>query len=389
MFNLFVVGAGFSRHAGLPLGGELASEVIQKSKDIVFKGQRGILYDNILSRDLERFMGYKKDTQGITLSEEGIDLEEFITFLDIEHFLGFKGSDIYSEEADRSQQIVKNLIALIILERQKNISEEQRKPYDDFASRLKPHDFVITFNYDTILEESLDRVGVPYRLVSDRYESVSAFGGSGVLQQDEKEVVILKVHGSIDWFDIEPWNRSEAFWARQPEPRHRNYHPIFSNLDVFNPLPIISEPFLENSQLRRVRRVTNLEEYFRVTDYVLQAPLMLAPSHQKLLYSNPLKEFWRGIKSAGGLSQILGIIGFSLPAHDQHAVQALYEIIGNFQYVDSGELFKKEPLRFVDWCPSEESRCSLKERYCFADWERTELKPDGFDLDAVNFIFGR
>ena len=387
MSKLFILGAGFSRYAGLPLGNELASKVIEKSKEITFKDEKGILYKNILSRDLQRFIDFKKDTQSIELSEEAVDLEEFVAFLDIEHFLGFKGSDIYSEEADRSQQIVKNLIALIILECQKCITEEQWQPYIEFASRLKAYDFVITFNYDTILEESLEKAGVPYRLVVDRYETVSAFGGT--LKKDETEVSILKVHGSIDWFDIDPWNKSEEFWAAQPEPRPKNYHPIFSNPDIFKPTPIVGDPYPEDSELHRIYRVIHLEEYFTRTDYVLKAPLMLAPSHQKLLYSNPLKEFWYGMKDAGALSEILGIVGFSLPEHDQYAVQALYQIIENFQYVDPGDLFEKSPLRFIDWCPSEDELRRLKERYCFTDWEKAELEREGFGPGATNFLFGK
>lgn len=387
MSNLFILGAGFSRYAGLPLGNELASKVIEKSKEIKFKDQKGILYENVLSGDIERFIDFKKDTQGITISEEEVDLEEFVSFLDIEHFLGFKGGNIYSEEADRSQQIVKNLIALIIWECQQDITEEQWQPYIDFASNLKPRDFVITFNYDTILEESLEKADVPYRLVLDQYENVSAFGGT--LKKEEDEVVILKVHGSIDWFDVEPWHKSEAFWGAQPDPKPKNYHPIFSNTDIFKPTPIVGKPYPEDSQLHRIHKVVRLEEYFTRTDYVIKAPLMLAPSHQKLLYSNPLKDFWYGMKNAGALSERLGIIGFSLPEHDQYAVQALYQAIVNFQGVDPGGLLEKFPLRFVDFCPSEEAERILKIRYCFANWDTAQIKNDGFNLDAIKFIFDR
>jgi hypothetical protein len=122
---------------------------------------------------------------------------------------------------------------------------------------------------------------------------------------------------------------------------------------------------------------------------VIEAPLMLAPSRHKLLYSDPLKELWWGIDSGGSFMERVSIVGFSLPVHDQYAVQALYAIVRNFQHYDTDGLVAKAPLQFVDWCPTELEAQRLRERYRFVDWQRAELDGQGFRPEAVELLVGK
>ena len=75
----FILGAGFSKPAGLPLGNQLFSEILALAK------LRGI--EHIISRDIEFFLQYLKRTKGKKIKEGEINLEEFISYLDIEHYL--------------------------------------------------------------------------------------------------------------------------------------------------------------------------------------------------------------------------------------------------------------------------------------------------------------
>lgn len=372
------MGAGFSRYAGLPLGSEIFQEVVAEAKE-------GVLYKNVLKPDLDRFRLLKKVSQGIEIEEGSVDAEEFIAFLDVEHFLRLKGSDVYSEEADRSQQLVKNLIAKILLARQSAIRPAQWGPYLDFTCRLQPGDFVLTFNYDTVLETALERVGKPYRLDPDRFDEV--LPGGGIKTSEETDVVVLKLHGSIDWFDIDPWERQREYFSRFPRPI-RDRHPVFGDPNSFNPKSIVVEPYFEDCQLRRIRRIQNLEGYLAKASLVIEAPLILAPSYQKLLSSSPLKELWWGMAEAGSLMETVAVVGFSLPVQDEYMVQAIYGILRNFQYYKTGDLIKKRPLRFVDWCPTEKETQRLQDRYRFVDWERAELDEAGFRPETIPFLFG-
>jgi len=376
--RLFVLGSGFSQYARLPLGRELFAQVVAAAKTTV-------LYENILKPDIDRFRSFKKRTQGVASERQEIDAEEFTSFLDVEHFLRLKGSDVYGEEGDRSQQLIKNLIAKTLFIGQQRMRPEQWTPYTEFASRLQPQDVVITFNYDTILETSLERTRVPYRLVPQRYEDIKP--GYGTVASPETEVVVLKVHGSIDWFDRAPWEDARKYFAQFPVPI-RDRHPIFGRPDRFDPTPITHEPYFPDSELHRIRRIRNIGDYLSEGDSVTVAPLILAPSYNKLLYANPLKEFWWGMDSAGSLMESMAIVGFSLPPHDQYAVQAIYAAVRNFQHFDTGDLVKKHPLRFVDFCQSPVDRERFVERYRFVDWDRTEMDERGFRPDAVPFLFG-
>jgi hypothetical protein len=78
-FRIFVLGAGFSRPAGLPLGGELFTEVRKR-----IELRHGL--DTKFQRDVENYIEYRKACTGVELLESEIDLEEFLSFLDIEHF---------------------------------------------------------------------------------------------------------------------------------------------------------------------------------------------------------------------------------------------------------------------------------------------------------------
>ncbi len=140
------------------------------------------------------FRKYKEAVDGSAPPAESLDFEEFISFLDIEHYLGLRGSDTSSSEGNETQVAVKRYIGQVIWEatpRLKNIPPL----YLEFARRLKGGDTVITFNYDTLLEESLDAVGQPYRLFRERFTQIGTL--SCTTDMSLHEVVLLKPHGSV------------------------------------------------------------------------------------------------------------------------------------------------------------------------------------------------
>jgi hypothetical protein len=110
-----------------------------------------------------------------------------------------------------------------ILARRLNALVDVPELYLEFVRRLELNDLVITFNYDTLLERALDAISKPYRLFSTRFKSVSEF--SGIVDNSRDEVVILKVHGSIDWFDRSYFERQIAWHEKQnaPPPEETSY----------------------------------------------------------------------------------------------------------------------------------------------------------------------
>jgi hypothetical protein len=104
-FRLLILGAGFSKPARMPLANELFKEVRKRVKQLF-----GV--DNQLESDLENYNYYLHNTQGFDGSVDDIDMEKFLSFLDLEHYLELNGSDTWSEEGNKTQLLVRHTIVL-------------------------------------------------------------------------------------------------------------------------------------------------------------------------------------------------------------------------------------------------------------------------------------
>lgn len=383
MNSIFIIGAGFSKLAGYPLGQELFSEIIKEAKRL---NPRGVnLYENILKPDIDDFLEYKEKTASPKLTEDKIDFEEFVSYLDVQHLLDLRGSDTWSEEGNKSQILIRNLIAKVFHRCWKNVENETFEIYKHFAARLEPTDYVLTFNYDTLLEHACEAQNIPYRLYPTRFKSITSSAGI-VAAEDNNEVAILKMHGSIDWFDITKHESSEKYF-RESKHFQQNSHVIFGDYKTFWPVKIIDEPYFQNSGLQKVYRISKLDEYFQRATLVEEAPLIVSPSFNKLPYLNPLVDFWYGLNRSGGSNKMITIIGFSLPPYDEYVRQPLYSLISNFQFVEMGKLMQKSKLKIVDLKNNNESIEAFKHNFRFVDWEKVDCYFKGFDNQAIDFIF--
>ena len=377
-YRVIVLGAGFSKPAGLPLCADLFAEIIALAK---VKG----LYDNILKRDIDAFLEYLERVKGVTISENQINFEEFISYLDVQHFLQLKGSDHWSAEGNLSQLVVRNLIALILHDRESAMQDKDFDLYEKFVERLEPGDVILTFNYDTILEKTFARKQIPYRLFPNRFKSVSFVGGE-VLKTDE--IVLLKMHGSINWFDISVFDENQKALREQPiyvRPKHE----VFAEQkELFGLEKIINGPYPVDSPLHKIYLTTNIEKYLAHSYFTSTSPLIISPSYSKMVYLNPLTEFWRGYNDMGVGNGTVAVIGFSLPEHDAYIEQPLYYLIDNFQnntYYSS--ILTKTNLKMVDRKQSQQEIDDYKKRYRFVDWSRTDTYFKGFDEDSLDIIF--
>src|SRR6266446_1273226 len=95
-YRIIILGAGFSAQAGLPLGGDLLRLVLDRS--VSYAGE-----DNALVADLRRFQDFKRRCDNCTENVDALDLEEFVSFLDTEHALGFRGGDTWSRDGNEGQ----------------------------------------------------------------------------------------------------------------------------------------------------------------------------------------------------------------------------------------------------------------------------------------------
>jgi len=283
----------------------------------------------------------------------------------------------------RGQSLLRHLIGQILAEYTASALEIPDL-YLRFAEQLRPSDYVLTFNYDVLLERALQAVGKSYRLFPTRY--TSADRGSAIVARSWDEVVILKFHGSIDWFDKAQYSEWEEAYRRAGS-NDRPTHPVFGESgDNLTLRKLIDGPRMHNDPLDEVYRVLDIESLYQRRWMFLATPWLLAPSTMKIVYASNLVDFWHGLGSAGVLNFGLAIVGYSLPPEDDYARQAVYSVVTNYQTEYWGkEVFEriKTPLVIVDFRQTEEDIRTFKERYRFVDWERATPYFGGFDETSL------
>lgn len=208
------------------------------------------------------------------------------------------------------------------------------------------------------------------------------------MDSDADEVLILKVHGSIDWFDRSGFEDRIAwrkkFGATSPDDI------IFSHEAALGLERLVDGPRPETDPLRNVYRAKNLKALYAKNLLFLATPRILPPSTAKLLYATSMNDFWEGMGNAGFYNFGMSIIGFSLPPQDDYARQILYECVTNYQRYnwpkdDFGR--KKNPLTIIDFFPDAAAETRFRERYRFVDWSRADLSGKGFDSASLDKIF--
>ena len=336
--------------------------------------------------DLKKYVEFRRACDNIDLDVEDVDFEEFMAFLDLEHFLGLRGSDTWSDDGNESQVVVKTLIAHILTERTP-AKDQLPQIYYDFATALEPTDYVLTFNYDILLERALEEVGKPFRLFPDRYEEVRT--SHAVVDHEKEEVVLLKLHGSVDWFDRRRYADLEASFDEHGA-KSRPSHPVFGPESEVSTVRLLDGPRFPDDPLRDMHRVLEPDVLYEKDILFLATPWLMSPSTAKVVYANKLKDFWRGLGRAGGWNLGVVVIGYSLPEHDDYARHALYALIRNYQESWWDQEFldglRKQPVLLVDRKLEPEREAAYRKRYGFVIPEKAVYHLTGFDDAAVDLI---
>lgn len=379
-FRIFIIGAGFSVPAGLPLASDLY-RLVKESIENAYGA------DTRFHQSLKEYIDYRKTCDNIEFDENDIDLEQFMSFLDIEHFLGLQGSDTLSEEGNGAQLLVKQHIGKVI-HQQTPRGDNLPQQYYDFVNGLTVNDIIISLNYDLILERALDHIGLPYRLFPYRYSSIGSTANT--VDDSIDELVILKLHGSLDWFSNKSYlSGVEAFKAQGLEEGPND--PIFNNRygDRYKPCPLVDGPRNENDPLLHVHRISNVDEFYAQMSPP-GTPMILSPSHMKIVYATPFMDFWHGLGQSGGYNLGVSIIGFSLPDHDDYIKISLYKMIGNYQYSSWNEILLdtlKDNVKVIDYKSTEDDIEAFKKRYNFIVEDKAVYYFGGFNSDSVSMLY--
>jgi len=377
MYRLIFLGAGFSKPAGLPLGSDLFNDIRN-----LIRNNYGP--DSIFEYDLNRYIQYIKKCENQNIVIDQINYEDFLNFLDFEHYLGLKGKDTWSSEGNESQLMVRNAIGKILYQRTPKTPPDL---YKKFVKQLSSTDWIFTFNYDTLLENTLESEGIPYRLYPYRYSKIN-WDDSAIVDNTYNELVVIKLHGSIDWFDKRTYDERLIYSKKCPIP-YIPQHSIFGPNRIVNPLPIVEGPRPISDSLNSIFKVKDISNLVN-KNFLEYCPLILNPSSTKYLYFQPLKEFWWGLQQAGGLNLSICIVGYSLPYYDKYVRQLFYNIFTSFTNYEpdlklAGQ--QKTKIKILDFSSDKRAKIKFKKQYQFAVKDKVEYCFEGLNENSIDWLF--
>lgn len=386
--RLFILGAGFSVPAGLPTAAQLLEQILEFDTLHYPDG-------SYLRQSIDSYKRYLSASTGNV--DPQIDFEALVEYIDYQHALDLRGTDTWSNEGNEDQFELKRAIGSLLLN-QTPPPHQLDQAYFEFANGLRPGDIVITFNYDLILENCLDHVGIPYRRFPHRISRYSpGFGGfSGEQEEalDRREVLILKLHGSIDWVDRRMFDDQVKMLEQglgAQEMLERDF--LFGPNRRVRWKPLIEGAAQPDSPLSSVCVIleSDLDPYYSFASRLWHPPMILAPSYAKLLYGNSLTPLWRQLQGVWmGISSI-GVIGYSLPRSDPHNHQVIFKIVNEYSYLREHPnwSWSQDPLskiRVVNFASTESARQALHEAYRFFPEGTTEFMYEGFNERTARWV---
>ena len=311
-YRLFILGAGFSKPAGLPLANELL-ELVRTN----IRG--GSLEDEIKE-------------WAVLYPGQPLDLERVLGYSHRKYHLHLLGSDEHFEHGSLTIVNTRRHIQQLLINATPSIAPYL---YRKFAKHLSPYDVVLTFNYDTLLEQVLDDIDKLYSLTPERWLTRDT-DSSG---SEYRYIDLLKLHGSIDWYD--------RFFH---DDIMRYYDEEWSDLDMPDEDPLFGanpsiptehlargtvEKGFGDELLRRVWRVPNHVKHFpnipQVGRYWDAVPFMLPLAYDKLLGYDPIVALWSDLGRTFDVFSNIVVVGYSMPEHDSHAYEALGQLLTEYQ----------------------------------------------------------
>ena len=186
-------------------------------------------------------------------------------------------------------------------------------PYDFYVGVLAGYfnkggpdrrDTIITFNYDTIIEDGLRRLYIPfdYGIPSDsiRWHPSAAWIENGY---SHPQVRLLKLHGSLNWAGLSP--------EQQERLLRRLYEGRASQPNDYAKLSKVS--------LQKVRGLSIYGDYkaLRADRSMSDAPLLLPPTWTKAFGGHLAAVRDSAVEVLKNATRVV-ILGYSIPPTDQH-----------------------------------------------------------------------
>jgi hypothetical protein len=266
--RVFVLGAGVSAACGIPVTKDIFRETM-----LVLLRSSPSRAEKVHTMLRYLYPGFEARLKNYPNMEDFPNLLEMAKRFNSEEFLK---REPHSEKRIKKVEdiVLKSLTSFLWQSMQ---SKDRLKPLRTFVEKqLRPGDVVITFNWDVSLEQAL---------YMDRKEPRFDYFYSRT--RDQKQVFLIKPHGSFDWVkraDLPGGGKS------------RDYLPLDKRLVVFKHFDLE-----ENRELEELM------------------PIIVPPISSKEFNYDALKQMWNSIFRAVSQATDLHIIGYSLPREDQFA----------------------------------------------------------------------
>lgn len=188
--RVFILGAGFSKPAGMPLADEL-TELILRQKYLLDNDEFRAWIGDISERIIQLNRASKEESTASVGFEE---LFEFARF-DIEIWRMRQHDCIVDRNSGDTPWSTAEAISTWLRYMESGLvgvliaCERKRDPsllLLTFANQLRDGDTVLTFNYDTILESIISAAGKRWSHGFDNAEAA--------------DITVLKLHGSVNWW---------------------------------------------------------------------------------------------------------------------------------------------------------------------------------------------
>lgn len=330
--RVFILGAGFSAAAGVPLTSSLLNKAMQK-----FSAECPGIY--------ERVDGYAKEsTENIdgTVDYSTVDFSDLCTFLEYIELREYGGGERWTTAGSREKLALRFYLAKTIVENtpsEDTISEL----YLEFAGQLHERDIVISFNWDCLLEVALRKLGKSYT-----YNF-----------KNDNAIKLCKLHGSINWRLDAPSNLGKSV----------------------NTLGWESLKFTEGmmeTEIYHSPALLSCATWSAYSPLGEVEPFLVLPGYGKAFDVRSNAVLWYKPEFAFATTHDVYIIGLSL-APDDFFIRSLF--LSNLPFIESYSGVKGRQIFIVN--PSDD--CSKNYGFLLSKAHAKHIK-EPFSVDHVNFF---
>lgn len=184
-------------------------------------------------------------------------------------------------------------IAQVLIERIREARDTISAGHDALDEIVQPGNVVITSNWDLLIERYAEAHDVPLRLCGK--------GG-------DEELLLLKLHGSIDWLLGEDMTRNSS---------QTRYATLNERLFAERPYQPSLPTKAERARVAvRCRALEHWSGAWRMISSSATEPYMVTMARGKTGDLGPLRGIWRDAYGALSRAQRLEIVGYSMPSDD-------------------------------------------------------------------------